>query len=233
MPYCPVQNKRVPVQQKWSLSVLFPSTPRAIQHAAWGNINKYSQWEGARWGKEMEPAAFWTVFNERSFIMPTQNCSLIFVSIRSQVTLLPSLLGSPWKTCIEGHKRVPFLIILAKTNQGLQSERQGARRRTGSSRAGSLGQTHRPMCHRARLQLRGPMHIHTQKFLSGYKLTKQEQFSVLHGFLRRTCSNLKLCPLCHSPAFSYLYSSICKATTTTVALGHQERVNNNSVLFAF
>jgi hypothetical protein len=86
---------------------------RAIQPAARGNINKYSRWEGSRWDEEIEPADFWTVFNEKSFIIRKQNCFLIFVSIDSQETPLPSFLVSLPKASTEGNKRILFLIILA------------------------------------------------------------------------------------------------------------------------
>lgn len=91
----PPKRNIFPVPQKWSIYALFSSTGRAIQHAAWGNINKYSQWEGNRWDEEIEPADFWTVFNEWSFIILKQNCSLIFVNIRRQKTPLRGLLPPP------------------------------------------------------------------------------------------------------------------------------------------
>lgn len=110
------QNKHFPIPQKWSIYALFSSTVRAVQPAAWRNINKYRQWEGSRWDAEIEPADFWTVFNEWSFTILKQNCSLIFVSIDSQETPLSSPLVCLLKISTQGHKRVPFLIILAKAN---------------------------------------------------------------------------------------------------------------------
>lgn len=182
---------------------LFCGIAGAIQPAAWGNINKYSQGEGNRWDEEIEAADFWMAFNARSFITWGENCSSLCVSISGQGIAHPASWLLTKDLYRGGTKRSLSWSLGQESIHVNKSSCMPVWKRKAVGKSWLLGHMGWLACHRG-----SPLSLQTKKLLSESKLTKQERFLFVLGLLRsgHVFAFKALPPVSLACTLLYLYS---------------------------